>query len=87
MATEKDGSASRGAFVVEVVFATTGVRSIARRFKTEGEGRDFYTRSASAYEQKANRERTRYVIAFYRTRGPRSTQVCREIESKVIDPR
>lgn len=86
MAAEKDGSGTRGVFVVEVLFAATGARSIARRFKTEEEGRDFYTRSVNAYVQKANRERVRYVVAFYRTRGPRSTQVCREIESRVIDP-
>lgn len=80
----KEGA--HGKFEVEVTLAATHARSIARRFKTEEEAKDFFDRTCNAYQQKANRERKAYAVSFYETKNERSTEVAREIESRVVEP-
>lgn len=75
-----------GCYMVEVVIAATGARSSARRFLTEAEGRDFFTRSSVATQSRANREQRRYVVAFFRTASSRSTDVVEEFGSTSIEP-
>lgn len=77
---------THGKFEVEVKLAATGTRSIARRFRTEAEGLDFYERTVRAHVQKANRERRSYLVHLYETVTERSAQVAREIASTRVDP-
>ena len=74
-----------GRFVVEVV-NHTGTRSFARRFVTQAEAEDFHTRTVSAHQQKANRERCWYVVALYETATPKSTEVFKEHRSEQVQP-
>lgn len=75
-----------GCFQVEVVVAATGTRSFARRFKTQAEGQDFYDRTVNAHQQKANRESKAYVVAFYETKSPKSTEIANEFCSTQVMP-
>lgn len=75
-----------GKFMVEVV-NSTGTRSMARRFKSEKEGKDFFDRTVTAHQQKANREQCWYVVAFFETKTVRNPEIGREIASATVLPR
>lgn len=77
---------AHGKFEVEITFAASGTRSIARRFKTEEEAKDFYSRAVNAHQQKANRERKAYTLKVYETKTERSPEVEREIDSTTVHP-
>lgn len=73
-----------GCFVVEVTHA--GKRSLARRFHTLSEAEDYHTRSVSAHQSQADRERRTYVVALYETATPKSTEINKEHRSTQVVP-
>lgn len=74
-----------GKYMVEVI-NHSGTRTLARRFKTEDEGKDFFDRAVAAHQQKVNREQRRYVVAFFETKSVRSAEVDREIATATLLP-
>jgi hypothetical protein len=77
---------TNGCFVVEITKALTSTRSKARRWLTREEAQDFYDRSCSAHQQKANRERVSYTISFYRTETPKTKESCELISAHEVKP-
>lgn len=75
-----------GKFVVEVVQADTGTRSFARRFVTQAEAEDFYARTVTVQQVKADREWKSVVVAVYETATPKSTEIFKEINSTHVEP-
>lgn len=64
-----------GKYVVRVLSGPRGeTRVLARRFLTEAEAREFFTRTVVVHQQKANREHRLYAVTLYTTRTPRSTE-------------
>lgn len=74
-----------GKYLVEV-FNSAGTRSLGRRFKTEREGKDFFDRTVSAHQQKANREQVSFVVTFYETVSPRSRETARKLGDAKVAP-
>lgn len=78
-----------GKFMVEVKKIKSwdaATRVMARRFLTEGEATDFFHRTSSVHQQKANRERVQYAIALVETKTERSPEVERTIAVEQICP-
>lgn len=59
-----------GKHVVEVKSGST--RIMARRFATDAEARDFWTRTLAVHAQKSNRDGKPYDVSYYTTKDARS---------------
>ena len=76
-----------GKYVVRVLSGPLSeTRVLARRFVTEAEAREFFTRTVVVHQQKANREHRHYAVALYSTRTPRSTEPVEVLADVSVSP-
>lgn len=81
----KEGT--HGCFMVEVRKGTAfETRVLARRFVSVEEARDFYTRTVTAHQQKANRERTAFRISCYETASAKSPLLKELLTLRTVTP-